>query len=241
MLSAVVAAAVSVGGHALIVKHLGGRPGTGLAGPGKLREFGAGLGMGFALMTFMFAVLWILGVYRVHDIGWNPGIVSGLAIGIAAGFNEEVFFRGNLLRILDDWIGSWGALAVTALFFGVAHIFNPGASLFTSLALVLEAGILLGATYLLTRRLWLVIGLHIAWNTTMASLFGGVVSGATNEGGLLTSSLEGPQWLTGGAMGVEGSVVAIAVAGLLGLVILVLAVRKGRMLPPTWYHGAARE
>ena len=135
-----------------------------LSGPGRLRELGAGLGWGAALMVAVFAVLAVIGSYRITAVGWNKGILIGLAAGIIAGVGEELLFRGILLRLLEAWLGSWWALAVTAVLFGAVHLGNADATAFGAVAIALEAGILLGACYLVTRRLWFAIGLHAAWN-----------------------------------------------------------------------------
>ena len=133
-----------------------------LSGPGRIRELGAGLGWGTALMVVVFAVLAVIGSYRITAVGWNKGILIGLAAGIIAGVGEELLFRGILLRLLEAWLGSWWALAVTAVLFGAVHLSNADATAFGAVAIALEAGVLLGACYLVTRRLWFVIGLHAA-------------------------------------------------------------------------------
>ena len=94
------------------------------------------------------------------------------------------------------------------------------------------AGILLAATYVLTRRLWLGIGLHAAWNYTQGTVYSGVVSGNAPPEGLVKSTLQGSEWLTGGSFGVEASVVAVAVCSTVGVLMLVKAVRRGHVVPP---------
>ena len=77
---------------------------------------------------------------------------------------------------------------------------NPNATLFSSFAIAMEAGVLLGAAYVLTRRLWLAVGIHFAWNFTQGGIFGGRVSGITMDG-LLESQLSGPTLFSGGSSG----------------------------------------
>jgi hypothetical protein len=107
---------------------------------------------------------------------------------------------------------------------------------------MLEAGVLLGAAYALTGRLWLPIGLHIAWNFTEGSIFGMSVSGNSTAGtaadsALLRGSLSGPQILTGGAFGPEASIVAVTVCLLVAIYFLYRTVKLGRIEPPAWRHG----
>ena len=225
-------AVVAYVGFRRIVARVAGRPGLALSGPGIAREFTVGLALGAVLMVASVALIAVLGGYRVLDIGWSTGIIAGLALGIVPGVIEEVFFRGILLRLIDGWLGSWAALAITMVLFGALHLTNPGATVLGALAITIEAGLLLGAAYLLTRRLWLAMGIHIAWNATQSAIFGSTVSGSGSGRGLIAPELSGPTWLTGGAMGIEGSLVTVAVCGAVGLVVLSAAIRRGRMLGP---------
>ncbi len=90
--------------------------------------------------------------------------------------------RGVLFRIVEESLGSWIALALSAALFGALHAFNPGATLTSSIAIALEAGVLLAAVFMVTRRLWMVIGLHTAWNFTEGGVFGASVSGGDAHG-----------------------------------------------------------
>ena len=231
LLSAVVGAALAFGGYLLIVGRVGGRPGLALRGRGRLVELMAGLALGVGLIALSVGVITLLGGYRVTGFSPSPQLLVPLAIGLGAGVVEEIAFRGVVLRVLDAWLGSWAALAISSLLFGLIHLTNPGASLVTALGLVIEAGVLLGAAYLLTRRLWLAIGLHIAWNTVQAGVFSSAVSGTGKQNGLLVAETTGPTWLTGGAMGVEGSLVSVLLGLAVGIVMLVLAARRGHLLP----------
>ncbi|MGP5304033.1 lysostaphin resistance A-like protein [Brachybacterium alimentarium] len=231
LLGAAAGSAVAVGGYLLLVGPLGRRPGLGLRGPGKLAELGAGLLAGTALISLAVGLIALLGGYRVTGFSASPQLLAPLAIGIGAGVIEEILFRGILLRVLDAWLGSWAALGITSLLFGLIHMTNPGASLVTALGLVIEAGILLGAAYLLTRRLWFAIGLHIAWNAVQAGVFSSTVSGTGEQRGLLLAEMDGPAWLTGGAMGIEGSAVTVLLGLVVGIVLLGLAARRGHLLP----------
>ncbi|MGP5006897.1 CPBP family intramembrane glutamic endopeptidase [Brachybacterium tyrofermentans] len=231
LLGACVGAALGIGGYLLIVGPIGGSPGLGLRGRGKLAELALGLVLGTALMALAVGLIALLGGYRVTGFSASPQLLAPLAIGIGAGFLEEILFRGVLLRVLDSWVGSWAALAITSLLFGLIHMTNPGASVLTALGLVVEAGVLLGAAYLLTRRLWLVIGIHIAWNTVQGGVFSSSVSGTGEQSGLLLAETNGPDWLTGGSMGIEGSLVTVLLGFAAGIVMLVLATRRGHVLP----------
>jgi uncharacterized protein len=146
---------------------------------------------------------------------------------------EEVLFRGILFRWLEEFAGSWAALAVTSALFGLAHIMNPNATWFSSFTIAVEAGVLLGGAYMLTRSLWMPIGLHAAWNFTQGFIFDVPVSGLDQEG-LVTARLSGPEILSGGAFGLEASVIALIIATAAGVWLVVLSVRRGELVKPWW-------
>jgi hypothetical protein len=202
-------------------------------------ELGAGLAGGAALFGMMAVMVWLLGGIRFE--GTRPLAETELAywisIAIFSGFFEETLFRGLLFRAVEKVGGSWIALAVTSAFFGVAHIFNPDSSWFAALAISVEAGILLGAAYMLTRRLWLAVGLHAAWNFTQGWVFSVPVSGGSTPIGLIRTTREGPVWLTGGGFGLEASVVAMMVATAAGLALLWRAHRRGEFVSLPWKRG----
>jgi uncharacterized protein len=115
------------------------------------------------------------------------------------GIGEETLVRGFVFRIVEIAGGTWIGVVVSSALFGAGHAFNPGETVISSIAIALEAGVLLAAAYVVTGRLWLPIGLHAAWNFTEGSLFGMSVSGYSTTPGLLAGTLKGPAILTGGA------------------------------------------
>lgn len=207
-----------------------------LSGKGAVRETGAGIAVGAGLLAATIGIIAALGYYQVT--GSNPvsAIVPTFAVAVVAGYVEEVIFRGVLFRIIEESLGTWIALAFTALLFGFVHILNPNATLFSSFAIAMEAGVLLGAAYVLTRRLWLAVGIHFAWNFTQGGIFGGRMSGITVDG-LLESELSGPTLLSGGQFGVEASIFALVLGLGTGVWFLVRAGRKGHFIAPFWRRG----
>ncbi len=237
-----VQAVVSVTLFLVVVRGLARRPVHELALPGAARELLTGLAIGTGLMLVITGLLAALGVYRMSGASLNTGIVVGLMIGVGAAFAEEILFRGLLLRLLDAWLGTWPALAVTSALFGGVHLANPGATTLGAVAIMIEAGVMLGAAYLLTRRLWLPIGIHLAWNFVQGGIFGGNVSGTDLAGprGLFDSTLTGPGWLSGGTMGVEGSVVTVVAGAALALWMLREAARRDHLTPSRFTTRARR-
>lgn len=220
-------------GYFLYVHVIEKRHVTELRGPGALTELGFGLILGFLLIGSTIGVLALLGDYRV--IGSNPGtvLIAPFVQMALQGMLEEIIFRGILFRILERSLGSWIALLISAAFFGFGHLFNPNATVWSALAILIEAGSLLGCAFLATRRLWLCIGIHVAWNFGEGSIFSVAVSGFQAQG-LLQASLSGPDWLTGGTFGVEASVISVCVCLTATAVLLGAAIRRGNYVRPYW-------
>jgi uncharacterized protein len=175
------------------------------------REFLYGLILGICLFVTVMLVLWMAGVYHPTGRGSMAPLAAGFLTAFLAAVSEEIIFRGFLFRLTQKLGGMWGALAVTSILFGAAHAANKGATVGSSVAIALEAGVLLGAAYALTQRLWLPIGLHLGWNFAEGSIFGMSVSGGAQKGALITGELHGKTLLTGGAFGPEASIVAVVV------------------------------
>jgi uncharacterized protein len=216
------------------------RPVAELALRRAVPELSAGLALGFLLFSATMVILWAIGAY--HPAGWGSvkGVGGALSFAVMAGIVEELLFRGILFRLSSKIVGTWGALLFTSALFGLAHLGNKGATLSSGLAIMLEAGVLLGAAYVVTGRLWFPIGLHIAWNFTESSIYGMSVSGNTANSGLVRGSLTGSNLLTGGAFGPEASVVAVMVCLAVATVLLYRSVQEGRVEPPAWTQSGAR-
>jgi uncharacterized protein len=230
---ALLLAAIVLGAYWGYVRIVERRPVTELSRPGMLHELAAGLLLGAFLFCATVGVLAILGVYRiVGSNGWMA-VLATVPAFVLSGVLEEVVMRGVVFRILEHSLGSWIALAISAAIFGLLHLLNPGATLLNAGAVMVEAGVLLAAAYMLTRRLWFCIGIHIAWNFTEGGVFSAAVSGGQTKG-LLQAKVSGATWLTGGAFGAEGSVVAVTICTAAGLVLLVKAVKTGNVVKPFW-------
>lgn len=242
VLSSLVACGLGVAVYVAYVGRIERRPVSELALPGAIQRLGSGFVLGASLFGLTIGTLALLGSYRVegrHDL-WVVAIPLVAAIGTA--FIEEIVFRGIVFRIVEGALGTWIALVLSSAIFGLLHLVNPHATVQGAVAIVFEAGVMLAAAYVLTRTLWLPIGIHAGWNFTQGGIFGVSVSGMPS-GGLLDGTLSGPEWLSGGAFGAEASIVAVVLGIGLGTTLLVMAWRRGRFVAPYWRraptHAAA--
>ncbi|HEX9102061.1 MAG TPA: CPBP family intramembrane glutamic endopeptidase, partial [Polyangia bacterium] len=204
-----------------------------LGAAGAPGEVARGFAIGAALFAVTVGMLLLFNVATVErGDGWRA-LAAGLGAAVAAALVEETLLRAIFFRLVEASLGSWIALGASAALFGLLHAFNPGATVVSTVAIALEAGIVLAAAFLFTRRLWMAIGLHAAWNFTEGGVFGASVSGHAAPG-LLHSSFHGAPLVSGGAFGPEASIVAVLVCLIVGVALLVRAHARGSFRPPFW-------
>ena len=131
---------------------------------------------------------------------------------VLVGYWEELVFRGYLLQNMIDGMGLKIAIAASCLVYGLVHAMNPNAGLL-SCAIIVLFGFMRLYGYLATRLLWLSMGMHIGWNFFQGPVFGFAASGHAKIS-VMNITPTGPDWLSGGAFGPEGSVLIIPVVGL---------------------------
>ena len=234
ILAELAVAGTMIASYKIVVRHLGARQHDDLSGPHALRQVVLGIAVGAIVFAIIVATAAAAGVYRVSGPGDTSNLwVSLVRGGLFAAVAEEMIYRGILFRWIEEFAGSWPALVLSSALFGASHIENPNADLVSTVGIMLEGGILLGAAYMLTRRLWFPMGIHAAWNVTQGEVFDIPVSG-NDAHGLVEAHLQGPALLTGGGFGLEGSLIGIAIGTVAGLVILFLAIRRGELIAPLW-------
>ena len=234
VIRSVVAVALAVLAYKLVIAHLGEVHRDELRLSGSLKETGLGVALGVGLFAAVVALAAVLDVYNITGAGslrQLPDIL--LAAVIVPAVMEEILFRGILFRWIEEFAGSWAALFVTSALFGIAHIYNPNATWFSSFAIAVEAGVLLGGAYMLTRSLWMPIGLHAAWNFTQGFIFDVPVSGVDSQG-IVEARLSGPEILSGGQFGLEASLLALLVATAAGIYLVRRAIQAGQLVKPWW-------
>ncbi len=189
--------------------------------------FGLPLQRGFGKL-FWQGVFWGLGAQSLamvamsllHGFSFGTLAVSGLALveyaalwavgDVLVGAFEESLFRGYVQFTLADGVGFWPAAFVLSAVFGVTHLGNPNEGGVGALFVMLF-GLFACFTLWRTGTLWFAIGLHGAVDFAEDFVYSVPDSGIRAMGHLLNSSFHGPRWLTGGAVGPEGSVLNFAV------------------------------
>lgn len=219
--------------YVLHVRLIEGRPVRELHARQAPRELALGMAIGAGMITLVVGTLWALGAYRVEGVGSWGVLLVPLAATAATAFWEEVVFRGVVFRIVEEGTGTWVALLVSAVAFGLVHLGNEHVTLRAVATTALVAGVFLGGVYVLTRRLWLAIGAHYAVNVSQGPIFGLPVSGHDRTG-LLRGRLEGPELLTGGPYGIDGSIVTAVLGAVVAGYVVWRAYERGRFVAPLW-------
>jgi uncharacterized protein len=197
------------------------------------REWLLGAAIGAVMFCLTIAAVAFVGDY--HIVGRNPAsvLLRQASAALGSGVIEELLLRGLFFRMLEEWAGSLIALAASAILFGALHLMNPNATVVAAAAIALEAGLMLAAAFMVTRRLWFPIGIHMAWNFVQGGVFGVAVSGNQSLG-LLRSTLSGSTMVSGGAFGAEASIFAVFFGVLTTAILLTVAHRKQEFRVPAW-------
>ena len=159
-----------------------------------------------------------LGGFALHGSDmWRYGAEWGAAF-LLVGVFEELTFRGYVQQTLARGLTfRWSALILGGLFI-LAHAFNKGESPI-GLVMVFVAGLVLSYSIWRTGTLWWAIGFHAAWDWMQSFTFGVADSGYPAVDALMTSKPAGPDWLSGGTTGPEGSILTLLVLAVVVVVI----------------------
>ena len=221
---------LSIVGYLLFVRVIEKRKATELSlYRASLLPLGAFVGLvWFSLLMLM---LYVARHYEISGVGFPNRVFSAIIFALGTAIWEEVTFRGLLFRVTEQTFGTWIGVLVSAVAFGAVHGLNPNASLAASIAIILESGVLLAAAYFATRTLWLPIGLHFGWNFAEDFIFGVRTSGHAARPAIVEGTLTGSPLWTGGVYGLESSIWAIAMASIMSAILIVVAVRRGEIVP----------
>ncbi|MFS0690244.1 CPBP family intramembrane glutamic endopeptidase [Sporosarcina sp. 179-K 8C2 HS] len=179
---------------------------------GPLKDLGFGLLLGAVSIAIIFFILLATGNITLLNSLTKPEFslfsISFLVMFIFVGFSEEIFFRGYVMSTMESRGNpKWLIYVVSAVVFSLAHGMNPNVSVLGLINIAL-VGILFAYMFDATKSLWLPIGYHITWNYFQGNVFGFAVSGMTPHGMYAVSAENGNAWLTGGAFGLEGGLLA---------------------------------
>jgi uncharacterized protein len=179
------------------------------------RNFWAGTLWGIASLSVLMLMLRLAGAFEFGSLALHGARMVKFAAYYAlffllTGFFEEFALRGYSQWVLAKGMSFWPAAALLSVGFGAIHSGNSGEA-----KTGLVAAGLIGFFFCLTLRrtgsLWWAVGFHMSWDWGESYLYSVPDSGGMSPGHLLNSSFHGPDWLTGGTVGPEGSLLVFVV------------------------------
>ncbi|WP_125723127.1 CPBP family intramembrane glutamic endopeptidase [Flavobacterium ustbae] len=189
--------------------------------------------LGLVLQSLTILIIYLNGSYSVVAINPITFILIPFAIMFTVAIIEEILVRGIIFRVMEEKLGSYLALTISSLIFGILHLANANSTVLSSLCIT-TAGFLFGAIFIYTRNLWCPIALHFAWNFTQSGIFGAITSGNEKTSSLLEARIQGPEFITGGAFGPEGSIQATVICLIATVIILILNEKHNKIIKPYW-------
>jgi membrane protease YdiL (CAAX protease family) len=191
-----------------------------------------GFALGAVLQSLTILVIYLNKGFTVISINSFVILLPSIIIAITTAVFEETIFRGILFRILEEKLGSYIALFISASIFGALHLLNQNSSLLTAFGLAVQAGLLLGAAYIYSKNLWFPIAIHFAWNFTQSGIFGAVTSRNSIGKSLLNTNIQGPKLITGGTFGPEGSIQASLFCFTAAIILIIISHRQNKIIKP---------
>lgn len=194
-------------------------------GAWRMKRIGRGALLGTAAMLGTASLLWLVGALRIEGIpaggldgaafmedSWGGTALRLLWLLGPAALWEELVFRGYLYAVAEEAAGRWVARVSSSVAFGAVHLMNPGANVRTTVVVML-AGLCLCLVRERTGSLPAAWSAHLAWNWVMAAVLHVPVSGLPFATPGYRATLSGSDWISGGAWGPEGGLVAMLVLG----------------------------
>lgn len=194
------------------------------------------LGWGILLSLLQMGVIALvyqvggIGTFELNELSLEPILfILGLfPFWLLQGGTEEVATRGWLLTRIAARTNLPLAIAISSSLFGILHLGNAGVTVLSVLNIVLD-GVLAGLLFIYTDSIWLVVAQHGTWNYVQGNLLGFQVSGTGADASIFSFTMgDGPDWLTGGTFGAEGSIITTLVLLLSVLIVYLLGERNER-------------
>ena len=191
------------------------------------KEMFGGFLLGFLTISLSIFILYLLGYYQVISITTTNYPVKLFTTLLVAALIEDLLHRGLIVREMENWLGTHVAIVIGMLV-ELQHIFNPHSNLF-SFFYYLIWGFTMGMMFIYTKRIWLPYFFHIGWNFAQP-FYGSNLTGLEDMGSIIQSSFNGPELLTGGAVGIEDSIFTAIFLLLIGITLYYLAKKEGKIV-----------
>ncbi len=191
------------------------------------KEMFGGFIFGFSTISLCIFILYLLGFYQAFSITTIHYSVRMFTVLLFAAIVEDLFHRGLIVRVMENWLGTHIAIVI-AMLVELQHIFNPNANLF-SFFTDLIWGFTMAMMFIYTKRIWLPYFFHLGWNFAQP-FYGSNLTGINDMGSIIQSKFTGPELLSGGAIGIEGSLFTVSFLLIIGIILYYLAKREGKIV-----------
>ena len=171
-----------------------------------------------------------IGTFELNELSLEPILfILGLfPFWLLQGGTEEVATRGWLLTRIAARTNLPLAIVISSSLFGILHMGNAGVTYLSVLNIILD-GVLAGLLFIYTDSIWLVVAQHGTWNYVQGNLLGLQVSGTGADASIFSFTMgSGPDWLTGGEFGAEGSIITTLVLLVSVVIVYLLGERNER-------------
>ena len=174
------------------------------------KMFWVGTLWGFAAISLLMLALYGLHAFHFGHLALHGMRMAKLAafwavMFLLVGLFEEFLLRGYTQFTLSRGVGFWSSAVALSCAFGLIHLRNGGEQ-WPGLLAAAAIGLFFCLTLRRTGSLWFAVGFHAAWDWGETFFYSVPDSGMVAPGHLLSSSLQGPSWISGGSVGPEGSV-----------------------------------
>jgi membrane protease YdiL (CAAX protease family) len=191
------------------------------------KEMFGGFLFGFLTISLSIFILYLLGYYQVISITTTNYPVKLFTTLLVAALIEDLLHRGLIVREMENWLGTHVAIVI-GMVVELQHIFNPHSNLF-SFFYYLIWGFTMAMMFIYTKRIWLPYFFHIGWNFAQP-FYGSNLTGLDDMGSIIQSSFNGPELLTGGAVGIEDSIFTSLFLLFIGVTLYYLAKKEGKIV-----------
>ncbi|KFF19414.1 CPBP family intramembrane glutamic endopeptidase [Flavobacterium hydatis] len=234
LIKGIIVSLLAITSYIIFFKKYEKREVTELSTNGIARNLIVGTLIGAVLQSLTILVIYLNGSFSIISVNPVSFIIIPLTIAFTIAIIEEILIRGIIFRVMEEKLGSYIALIISALIFGALHLPNAGSTLLSGLCIAVEAGLLLGAAFMYSRNLWFPIALHFAWNFTQSGIFGAITSGNEKSNSLLVTKIEGSTFITGGEFGPEGTIQAAIFCTIATVILLFLCHKENKIILPYW-------
>lgn len=199
------------------------------------KEMFGGFLFGFIAISFVIFILYILGYYEAFSITTAHYPIKFFTILMFAAIVEDLFHRGLIVRVCEQWLGTHLTIVIAMIVELQLHFFNPNFNLFSHF-LTLIWGFTMAMMFIYTKRIWLPFFFHLGWNFSQP-FYGSNLSGLNDMGSIIQSKFNGPELLTGGAVGIEDSIFTVTFLLLIGIIFYFRAKKEGKIVKGKLFKG----